>query len=138
MRDYIHVMDLARAHADALEFMRRDDRSATINLGTGHGISVLQLVQAFERASGKQVPYRIVDRRIGDVAEVFADPGLAWELFGWQAELGVDAMCADTWRWQWMNPDGYDDRDVVPDVEVPALSQRAAAMARRGAAVLSR
>ncbi|KIQ98273.1 UDP-glucose 4-epimerase GalE [Lysobacter sp. A03] len=112
VRDYIHVMDLARAHADALEFMLREDRSATINLGTGRGVSVLELVKAFERASGRQVPYRIVERRLGDVAEVYADPGLALELLGWRAELGVDAMCEDAWRWQRMNPHGY----AVPEV----------------------
>lgn len=115
VRDYIHVMDLARAHADALEFMLREDRSATINLGTGRGISVLELVKAFECASGRQVPYRIVDRRIGDVAEVYADPGLALQLLGWRAELGVDAMCGDAWRWQRMNPHGY----ALPEVAAP-------------------
>ncbi|MGY1425048.1 UDP-glucose 4-epimerase GalE [Lysobacter sp. A289] len=125
VRDYIHVMDLARAHADALEFMVREDRSATINLGTGHGISVLQLVKAFERASGKRVPYQIVDRRIGDVAEVYADPGLAGKLLGWRAELGVDAMCEDAWRWQWMNPDGYADSDAVAHTERLVIARHA-------------
>ena len=117
VRDYIHVMDLARAHADALEFMLREERSATINLGTGRGISVLELVKAFERASRRRVPYRIVERRLGDVAEVYADPGLALELLGWRAELGVDAMCEDAWRWQRMNPDGYLDLDSGGDAE---------------------
>lgn len=125
VRDYIHVMDLARAHADALEFMAREDRSATINLGTGQGISVLELVKAFERASGKQVPYRIVDRRIGDVAEVYADPGLALELLGWQAELGVNAMCEDAWRWQRMNRDGYRDSAAMVAAEPLVVARRA-------------
>lgn len=125
VRDYIHVMDLARAHADALEFMVREDRSATINLGTGHGVSVLQLVKAFERASGKRVPYQIADRRTGDVAEVYADPGLARQLLGWRAELGVDAMCEDAWRWQWMNPDGYADSDVAPATERLVVARHA-------------
>ena len=107
VRDYIHVMDLARAHADALDFLAREERGATINLGTGRGTSVLELVAAFERASGRQVPYEIVDRRAGDVAEVYADPALASELLGWRAELDVDAMCSDGWRWQSRNPDGY-------------------------------
>ena len=107
VRDYIHVMDLARAHADALDYLSREDRSLTVNLGTGHGISVLQLVGAFARASGRQVPHQIVARRPGDVAEVYADPGLARELLGWSAEFDVDAMCRDAWRWQSMNPDGY-------------------------------
>lgn len=107
VRDYIHVMDLARAHADALDYLSREDRSLTVNLGTGHGISVLQLVEAFARASGREVPHQVVARRPGDVAEVYADPGLARELLGWSAEFDVDAMCRDAWRWQSMNPDGY-------------------------------
>lgn len=107
VRDYIHVMDLARAHADALDFLLEDGRNATINLGTGRGISVLELVQAFARASGREVPYEIVGRRAGDVAEVYADPSLAQRLLGWQARFDVDAMCRDAWRWQSMNPDGY-------------------------------
>ena len=123
VRDYIHVMDLARAHADALEFMLREDRNATINLGTGQGVSVLQLVKAFERASGRPVPYRIVERRNGDVAEVYADPGLAQQLLGWQARLGVDAMCADAWRWQRMNPHGYSDGAALVD-GAPAVAVR--------------
>lgn len=107
VRDYIHVLDLARAHADALEYLARADRSATVNLGTGVGVSVLDLVRSFEKASGRKVPYEIVARRPGDVAEVYADPGLAWELLGWEARLDVDAMCRDAWRWQSMNPRGY-------------------------------
>jgi UDP-glucose 4-epimerase len=107
VRDYIHVVDLARAHADALDFLVRDERGATINLGTGRGISVLELVHAFAKASGRDIPYQIVGRRSGDVAEVYADPSLAQKLLGWKAQLGVDAMCRDAWRWQSMNPDGY-------------------------------
>ena len=109
VRDYIHVMDLANAHADALDFVVREDRSVTLNLGTGRGISVLELVQAFARASGREVPYQIVGRRSGDVAEVYADPSLAQRLLGWKARFDVDAMCRDAWRWQSMNPDGYAD-----------------------------
>ena len=109
VRDYIHVVDLARAHADALDALERTGQGFTVNLGTGQGVSVLQLVQAFERASGRAVPYRIVARRAGDVAEVYADPALANRLLGWKAELDVDAMCRDAWRWQSMNPDGYRD-----------------------------
>ncbi len=109
VRDYIHVMDLARAHADALEALEREQRGFTVNLGTGNGVSVLQLVQAFERASGRPVPYGIVDRRAGDVAQVYADPALASRLLGWKAGLDIDAMCQDAWRWQSRNPDGYDD-----------------------------
>ena len=107
VRDYIHVVDLARAHADAIDALAREGRGFTVNLGTGKGISVLQLVKAFERASGRPVPYEIVERRAGDVAEVYADPALANRLLGWQAELDVDDMCRDAWRWQSMNPDGF-------------------------------
>ena len=109
VRDSIHVVDLARAHADALDALERSGQGFTVNLGTGQGVSVLQLVQAFERASGRDVPYEIVARRAGDVAEVYADPALANRLLGWKAELDVDAMCRDAWRWQSMNPDGYRD-----------------------------
>jgi UDP-glucose 4-epimerase len=109
VRDYIHVMDLANAHADALDFLFREDRSATLNLGTGRGVSVLELVRAFAKASGRDIPYEIVGRRAGDVAEVYADPSLAQRLLGWKAELDVDAMCRDAWNWQSTNPDGYAD-----------------------------
>ncbi|KAF1722161.1 UDP-glucose 4-epimerase GalE [Pseudoxanthomonas wuyuanensis] len=107
VRDYIHVVDLARAHADALDYLVRADRSLTVNLGTGRGISVLELANAFSSASGREIPYQIVERRPGDVAEVYADPGLAQQLLGWRAEYDVDAMCRDAWRWQSMNPQGY-------------------------------
>jgi UDP-glucose 4-epimerase len=112
VRDYIHVMDLARAHADALDCLVREDRSVTVNLGTGRGVSVLELVHAFERASGRRVPYEIVARRAGDVAEVYADPSLAHALLGWRAELGVDAMCRDAWRWQSLSPRGYAQTEI--------------------------
>jgi len=107
VRDYIHVLDLARAHADALDYLMREDRSLTVNLGTGTGISVLELLKAFERACGREIPYEIVARRPGDVAEVYADPAMAERLLGWKAALDVDAMCRDAWRWQSMNPRGY-------------------------------
>lgn len=107
VRDYIHVVDLARAHVDALEYMADADRSFTVNLGTGRGISVLELVRAFERASGCRIPFDVVARRPGDSATVFADPALAQQLLGWRAEHDVDAMCRDAWRWQSMNPQGY-------------------------------
>ncbi|HIY71161.1 MAG TPA: UDP-glucose 4-epimerase GalE [Candidatus Luteimonas excrementigallinarum] len=112
VRDYIHVVDLARAHADALDFLAREGRSANINLGTGRGTSVLELVRAFERASGREVAYEIVARRPGDVAEVYADPSLAHELLGWRAGLDIDAMCRDAWRWQSRNPHGYEGEPV--------------------------
>ena len=107
VRDYIHVSDLARAHGDALDYLADTGQGCNVNLGTGHGVSVLQLVRAFEHASGRDVPYDIVGRRAGDVAEVYADPSLAARLFGWRTRLGIDAMCADAWRWQAANPNGY-------------------------------
>ena len=108
VRDYIHVMDLARAHADALERLADVTGHVVLNLGVGRGISVLELVRAFERASGRPVPYRIVGRRDGDVAAAYADPTRAQQLLGWRAELDVDAMCRDAWHWQSRNPRGYD------------------------------
>ncbi len=100
VRDYIHVVDLARGHLAALHALRERTGVLTVNLGTGRGYSVLEVVQAFAAASGKAVPYRIVERRPGDVARCYADPALAREMLGWQAQLGIEAMCADTWRWQ--------------------------------------
>jgi len=100
VRDYIHVVDLARGHLAALEVLKAHRGVLTVNLGTGRGYSVLEMVRAFETASGKKVPYRIVGRRQGDVAECYADPSLAHEKLGWTAEMGIEAMCADTWRWQ--------------------------------------
>lgn len=109
VRDYIHVVDLARGHVAALRYLDAHDGVVTVNLGTGRGYSVLDMVKAFSAASGREVPYRIAARRPGDVACCYADPSLAEQLFGWRAELGVEAMCADTWRWQSMNPQGYGD-----------------------------
>jgi UDP-glucose 4-epimerase len=100
VRDYIHVVDLARGHLAALATLGARTGVLTVNLGTGRGYSVLEMVRAFEKASGRPVPYRITDRRPGDLAEYFADPALARELLGWQTELGIDRMCADVWRWQ--------------------------------------
>lgn len=128
VRDYIHVMDLARAHADALDHLHDGGDSVTLNLGTGTGVSVLQLVQAFAAASGREIPFDIVDRRPGDVAEVYADPALAKRVLGWQAALGLDAMCRDAWRWQSGNPRGYVDR---PDASKAAVSAADLAPAAR-------
>jgi len=100
VRDFIHVMDLARAHADALEALEREDKGFTVNLGTGQGISVLQLVKTFEQVTGRKVPYQIAPRRAGDVAEVYANPSLAKQLLGWQTQLRIEDMCRDAWRWQ--------------------------------------
>lgn len=100
VRDYIHVVDLARGHLAALDVLRERSGVLTLNLGTGRGYSVLEIVRAFSAASGRPVPYRIVGRRPGDIAEFYADPTLAREMLGWEAKLGIDAMCADSWRWQ--------------------------------------
>ncbi len=108
VRDYIHVMDLAEGHVAALARLLGGGDSLTVNLGTGQGYSVIDVVQAFERASGKPVPYRIVPRRPGDVASCYADPALARSLLGWSAKRDLDAMCADSWRWQSQNPKGFE------------------------------
>jgi UDP-glucose 4-epimerase len=100
VRDYIHVVDLAHGHLAALDELRRRPGVLTVNLGTGRGYSVLAMVRAFSAASGKPVPYQIVGRRAGDIAQCYADPSLAQRLLGWKAQLGIEAMCADTWRWQ--------------------------------------
>lgn len=109
VRDYIHVVDLAKGHLAALRYLADspDGQLLKVNLGTGQGYSVLEMIAAFEKASGKPVPYQIVARRPGDIASCHADPSLAESLLGWKAELGIEAMCADTWRWQSNNPDGY-------------------------------
>ncbi|MGY0561504.1 UDP-glucose 4-epimerase GalE [Luteimonas sp. A277] len=107
VRDYIHVMDLAEAHVRALQFGRDQTGAQAINVGAGRGYSVLELVRAFEQVSGTRVPYDIVGRREGDVAALWAAPGLAGKLLGWQADNDLLAMCESTWRWQSENPDGY-------------------------------
>jgi UDP-glucose 4-epimerase len=107
VRDYIHVVDLALGHLAALDYLARKPSLLTVNLGTGNGYSVLEMIRAFEKASGRKVPYDIVPRRPGDVAECYADPALAQKLLGWKATRGVDEMCADQWRWQSQNPKGY-------------------------------
>ncbi|MEO8835814.1 MAG: UDP-glucose 4-epimerase GalE [Caldimonas sp.] len=107
VRDYLHVVDLAEGHVAALRHLLGKGGSLTVNLGTGRGTSVLELVHAFERASGRAVPMEIVPRRAGDVAACYADPALAGRLIGWHASRDIDAMCADAWRWQSRNPDGY-------------------------------
>ena len=109
VRDYIHVMDLARGHLSALEYLKKGKGSITANLGTGRGYSVLEVVKAFERASGKAIPLDFQPRRAGDVAASYADPGLAARALGWKAALGLDDMCRDAWRWQSQNPQGFPD-----------------------------
>ena len=107
VRDYIHVVDLARAHLMALDRARTVTGVETYNIGTGVGYSVLDVVKAFETATGRHVPYRIEARRPGDVDACYADPTLAGEVLGWHAQYGLDEMCRDANRWQTMNPDGY-------------------------------
>jgi UDP-glucose 4-epimerase len=110
VRDYIHVVDLALGHLKALhvlEQLKKSDECLTVNLGTGTGYSVLDIVKAFEQASGRPVPYKVAPRRPGDIASCYADPQRAFELLGWRAERALTAMCADAWRWQNSNPNGY-------------------------------
>ena len=107
VRDYIHVVDLALGHLRALEKLDQEPGVVTYNLGTGRGYSVLEMVRAFAKASGRPIPYRIAPRREGDIAQCWADPSLAERELGWRASRGLDEMCADTWRWQSNNPDGY-------------------------------
>lgn len=107
VRDYIHVVDLADGHVKALQKLDAHPGLVTYNLGTGNGLSVLDLVKAFSAASGQEIPYEIVDRRPGDIAMCYADPKLANEELGWVAQYGVKEMCEDSWRWQSQNPNGY-------------------------------
>jgi UDP-glucose 4-epimerase len=107
VRDYIHVVDLARGHLKALERLQAQPECWAINLGTGTGYSVLDMVRAFEKASGRPVPYQVAPRRPGDVASCYANPALARERLGWAAEHGLQTMCEDAWRWQSTNPEGY-------------------------------
>ncbi|MDC1418143.1 UDP-glucose 4-epimerase GalE [Candidatus Thioglobus sp.] len=107
VRDYIHVVDLAKGHVKALQALKSKPQVLIVNLGTGNGYSVLDMVKAFEKASGKNIPYQIVDRRPGDIATCYADPTFAVEKLDWKVEYELDEMCEDTWRWQSMNPNGY-------------------------------
>jgi UDP-glucose 4-epimerase len=108
VRDYIHVVDLAQGHVAALQHLIGGGSSLTVNLGTGRGYSVLEVVKAFERASGRRIACEFAPRRPGDVAACFADPTLARERLGWQASRDLDTMCADSWRWQSLNPRGFE------------------------------
>jgi UDP-glucose 4-epimerase len=107
VRDYIHVQDLAESHVAALQALLRGADSFTVNVGTSRGYSVLDVVRAFEVASGRSLPYQFASRRKGDIATCYAEVGLAQRLLGWRAERGLAQMCADAWRWQSNNPDGY-------------------------------
>jgi UDP-glucose 4-epimerase len=107
VRDYIHVVDLALGHLKALERLQQEPQCQAFNLGTGVGYSVLDMVRAFEHASGKPVPYKVGPRRAGDIASCYADPAHAMSLLGWRAERDLSSMCADAWLWQSGNPNGY-------------------------------
>lgn len=107
VRDYIHVTDLAQGHVQALDKIRDIKEVLTVNLGTGKGYSVLEMLKAFEKASGKKIPYKFAPRRPGDIAKCYADPSYAKEMLGWEAKRGIKEMCEDTWRWQQKNPEGY-------------------------------
>jgi UDP-glucose 4-epimerase len=107
IRDYLHVADLAEGHVAALRALLQEGRSLTVNLGTGRGHSVLEVVRAFEAASGREVPFRFAPRRAGDIAQSFADPALAQKTLGWRARRTLAQMCEDAWRWQSGNPNGY-------------------------------
>ena len=108
VRDYIHVVDLAIGHVKAVDKLAQSEPDVRIyNLGTGKGFSVLQMIEAFSKACGKQIPYAIKPRRPGDIAECYADAALAKKELGWEAERGIDEMCEDSWRWQSNNPNGY-------------------------------
>ena len=108
VRDYIHVVDLAKGHVKALQKFDDKPEVSVYNLGTGQGYSVLEVVDAFEKASGQKVPYEIKERRAGDIATCYADSTKAKNELGWVAEKGIEEMCADAWRWQSQNPNGYE------------------------------
>ncbi|MBE6111306.1 MAG: NAD-dependent epimerase/dehydratase family protein, partial [Erysipelotrichaceae bacterium] len=110
VRDYIHVVDLAKGHVKAIEGMEKLDGVNIFNLGTGTGYSVLDIIKAFSQACGKEIPYVIDPRRPGDIATCYSDPSKAYEVLGWKAEKNLEDMCRDAWRWQSENPDGYDER----------------------------
>ena len=107
MRDYIHVVDLAKGHVAAIKKLEQKPGLFICNLGTGKGYSVLDVIKAYEKACGKTLPYVIDPRRPGDIATVYADPAKAKNELGWQAQYGIEEMCADSWKWQSMNPNGY-------------------------------
>jgi UDP-glucose 4-epimerase len=107
VRDYIHIVDLARGHASALEHLKPGPKAQVFNLGTGKGSSVMEVIHAFEKASDKKIPYEVVARRPGDIAKFYADPSKAEHELGWHADLSLEDACRDSWHWQSKNPDGY-------------------------------
>ena len=119
VRDYIHVVDLAFGHVKAIDYLNSKEnmKPLIVNLGTGIGYSVLDMVKSFEKASNKKIPYKIVNRRTGDIATCFADPSFAREIIGWEAKKSIEDMCIDTWRWQRNNPNGYENSLEEKDKE---------------------
>lgn len=111
IRDYIHVVDLAKGHVLSVDKIDKLEGVSIINLATGKGYSVLEVLKAFEKACGKKISYKIVERREGDIAKCFADASKAYEVLGWKAEKGIDEMCEDSWRWQSQNPNGYEEKE---------------------------
>lgn len=111
VRDYIHVVDLAKGHVLSVDKIDELEGVSIINLATGNGYSVLEVLKAFEKACGKKISYKIVERREGDIAKCFADASKAYEVLGWKAEKGIDEMCEDSWRWQSQNPNGYEEKE---------------------------
>jgi len=109
VRDYIHVDDLASGHLAALEYLKKNAGVLTVNLGTGQGTSVFELIHAFEKAANQKIPYEVVARREGDLSEYYADAKYSKMVLGWQAQFDLDRMCVDTWRWQSQNPNGFND-----------------------------
>ena len=107
VRDYIHVVDLAKAHVKALEYLQKNKGLLIANIGTGRGYSVLEMVKAYEKASGKKIPYKIIQRRVGDIAKCFTDPAFANNALNWKATKNINEMCQDSWNWQRKNPNGY-------------------------------
>ena len=107
VRDYIHVIDLARGHIKALQALEKKPQILIANLGTGYGYSVFEIIKAFEKVSGKKIPYDIVDRREGDIAKCYSDPSYSAKKLGWIAHFDIEEMCEDSWRWQSLNPNGY-------------------------------
>jgi len=113
IRDYVHVVDLAKGHVAALKKLEEKCGLFVCNLGTGKGYSVMEVLRAYEKACGKELPYVVDPRRPGDVAELWSDPTKAWNEMGWKAELGIDEMCASSWKWQSMNPKGYETEGTI-------------------------
>ena len=109
MADYIHIDDLAQGHLFALEKLNKEINICTdINLGTGNSYSVIEVIKAFEKASGKKIPYKITGRREGDIDEICADPSYAFNLINWESKYDIEKMCSDVWKWNKMNPNGYE------------------------------